>query len=236
MTLHTDDIQDFDIRWFQALSSSSEIPTENVLQVLYWSKLRDSVLLQTVFAMYDQEIDRHLAMPSCQKLKTMARRRIDQWAHHCTLKTASANFFIQSNLAHFPNDLFCSILTKRFYLVRRKKSRIQMVCLTGENGVREPLWRREGCQFREAPARKHSPSCPRVPDESLPRDIVWRMCNMRFCQRARRSAAGNAAVFADGDSLPGGALVRQAVQGRMSGSGGVERSPLCVPEEARGQA
>ena len=41
-------------------------------------KIRESVLHQTVSATYEQEIDRDRAMPSCQRLKTMVRRRIDQ--------------------------------------------------------------------------------------------------------------------------------------------------------------
>ena len=44
-------------------------------------------------------------------------------AHHCSLKTASAFLFIQSNLALFPNDKFCRFLTKRSCLVMRKTSR-----------------------------------------------------------------------------------------------------------------
>ena len=51
---------------------------ENVLQGLYKVKIRESVQLQTAWAMYDQEIDRNLAMPSCQRLKTMVRLHIDQ--------------------------------------------------------------------------------------------------------------------------------------------------------------
>ena len=35
-----------------------------------------------------------------------------------------------------------------------------------------------------------------------------------------------------GDGVRGGALVRQAVQGRMSGSGDVEDSSSCVSQEA----
>ena len=40
-------------------------------------KLRNSVQRQTVLAVYDQEIDRNLALPSYQRLKTMERRHID---------------------------------------------------------------------------------------------------------------------------------------------------------------
>ena len=39
--LQNDDVQDFDVRWDQALLSTSETPTEMVLEDLYKSKLQD---------------------------------------------------------------------------------------------------------------------------------------------------------------------------------------------------
>ena len=77
VSLGGDDIQDFDARWDQALLSASEMPKENVLENLYTMTIRESVQLQTVLAMYEQEIDRDRAMPSCQRLKTMVRRHMD---------------------------------------------------------------------------------------------------------------------------------------------------------------
>ena len=41
-------------------------------------KIRESVQLQTVSAMYEQEIDRDRGMPSYERLRTMVRRHIDQ--------------------------------------------------------------------------------------------------------------------------------------------------------------
>ena len=69
-----DDIQDFDTRRDQAQLSAGEVPKENVLESLYEMKTRESVLLKTVLAMYDQEIDRDRAVPSYQRLKTLVRR------------------------------------------------------------------------------------------------------------------------------------------------------------------
>ena len=48
------------------------------LEGLYKSKLQDSVQLQTVLALCEQQLDRDRAVPSCQRLKTMVRRHIDQ--------------------------------------------------------------------------------------------------------------------------------------------------------------
>ena len=78
VSLQGDDIQDFDTRWDQVLLGASERPTENVLESLYKMRIRESLQLQTVLAMYEQEIDQHRSKPSDQKLKTMVRRHIDR--------------------------------------------------------------------------------------------------------------------------------------------------------------
>ena len=71
--------KDFDTRRDQALLATSENTNGEGLEGLYaFFEMRESVWLQTVLAMYDQEIDRDRAMPSCQRLKTMVRRHIDQ--------------------------------------------------------------------------------------------------------------------------------------------------------------
>ena len=54
--LQNDDVQDFDVRWDQAIISASETPIEMVLEGLYKSKLQDSVQRQTVLVLYDQEL------------------------------------------------------------------------------------------------------------------------------------------------------------------------------------
>ena len=53
--LENDDVQDFDVRWDQALLSGSDTLSGVILEGLYKSKLQDSVQLQTVLALYDQE-------------------------------------------------------------------------------------------------------------------------------------------------------------------------------------
>ena len=57
--LQNDDVQDFDVRWDQALLLSNDIPSDMILEGLYKSKLQESALLQTVFALYDQETVRN---------------------------------------------------------------------------------------------------------------------------------------------------------------------------------
>ena len=73
-----DDVQDFDTRWDQPQLAASEIPTEMVLEGLYKSKLEDSVQLQTVLALYDEETVRNNGQPSYSRLKTSVRLHIDQ--------------------------------------------------------------------------------------------------------------------------------------------------------------
>ena len=48
-----DDVQDFDVRWDQALLSASGMPSDVILEGLYKWKLQDSVQLQTVLALYE---------------------------------------------------------------------------------------------------------------------------------------------------------------------------------------
>ena len=53
--LQNDDVQDFDVRWDQALLAASDMPLDVILEGLYKSKFQDSVKLQTLLAWYDQE-------------------------------------------------------------------------------------------------------------------------------------------------------------------------------------
>ena len=76
--LQSENVQDDDTRWVQTLLAASEIPTENVLEGLYKSKLLDSVQLQTVLALYEQENIRYNEQRSYSRLKTSVRRHIDQ--------------------------------------------------------------------------------------------------------------------------------------------------------------
>ena len=48
--LQNDDVQDFDVRWDEALLSASDMLSDVILEGLYKSKLQDSVQLQTVLA------------------------------------------------------------------------------------------------------------------------------------------------------------------------------------------
>ena len=53
--MENDDIQDFDLRWEQALLLKRYPPSDNVLEGLYVSKLQDSSQAQTLMALYNEE-------------------------------------------------------------------------------------------------------------------------------------------------------------------------------------
>ena len=51
LSLHKDDVQDFDVRWDHALLSASEMPPDPILEGLYESKLQNSVQLRTMMTL-----------------------------------------------------------------------------------------------------------------------------------------------------------------------------------------
>ena len=78
ITLHDDNIQEFDTRWDEVLLSMSKMPPDGVLASLYKLRIRESDQLKTVKELYELEIHQKLSMPNCQKMKTMVKRSIDQ--------------------------------------------------------------------------------------------------------------------------------------------------------------
>ena len=64
ISLQNDDVQDDDVRWDHAPLSVSEMPSDMILEGLYKSKLEESLQLQTVMAVYDQESARNNGNPN----------------------------------------------------------------------------------------------------------------------------------------------------------------------------
>ena len=77
-SLQIDDVQDFDVRWDQALLSANETLTDAVLEGLYKAKLQDSVQHQTVWALYGQETVRNNGQTSYSIFKTSVKLYIHQ--------------------------------------------------------------------------------------------------------------------------------------------------------------
>ena len=78
VTLHDDNIQEFDTRWDEVWLIMSKIPSDEILESLYKLRIRESVQLKTVLELYDMEIHQKISMPNYQKLKTVVKRSIDQ--------------------------------------------------------------------------------------------------------------------------------------------------------------
>ena len=78
VTLHDDDIQEFETRWDEVLLSMTKIPSDDILEGLCKLRIRESAQLKTVLELYDMEIHQKISMPNNQKLKTMVMRSIDQ--------------------------------------------------------------------------------------------------------------------------------------------------------------
>ena len=78
VTLHDDNIQEFDTRWDEVLLSMSKNPSDDILESLYKLRIRESVQLKTVVELYDMEIHQKISVPNYHKLKTMVKRSIDQ--------------------------------------------------------------------------------------------------------------------------------------------------------------
>ena len=78
VTLHDDNIQEFDTRWDEVLLSMSKISSDDILESLHKLRIRESAQLKTVLELYDIEIHWKISMPNYQKLKAMVKWSIDQ--------------------------------------------------------------------------------------------------------------------------------------------------------------
>ena len=63
VTLHDDNIQEFDTRWDKVLLSMSKIPSDDILESLYKLRIRESVQLKTVLVLSDMEIHQKFRCP-----------------------------------------------------------------------------------------------------------------------------------------------------------------------------
>ena len=61
VTLHDDNIQEFDTRWDEVLLSTSKIPSDDILESLYKLRIRESDKLKTVLELYDMEINKKIS-------------------------------------------------------------------------------------------------------------------------------------------------------------------------------
>ena len=78
VVLRNDGIQEFDSKWDEILLSMTQIPSDDILEGLCILRIRDSEKLKTVLELYDLEIHQKKAEPDYHRLKTMAKRSIEQ--------------------------------------------------------------------------------------------------------------------------------------------------------------
>ena len=78
IVLRNDDIQEFDSKRDGILLSMTKIPPDDILEGLYKLRIRESDKLKTVLEMYNLEIHQKKLGPDYHRLKTMAKRSIEQ--------------------------------------------------------------------------------------------------------------------------------------------------------------
>ena len=78
VVLRNDDIQEFDSKWDEILLSMTEIPSDDILEGLCKLRIRESEKLKTVLELYNMEIHQKKAGLDYHRLKTMAKRSIEQ--------------------------------------------------------------------------------------------------------------------------------------------------------------
>ena len=69
VTLHDDNIQEFDTTWDEVLLSMSKIPSDDILESLYKLRIRESVQLKTVLELYYMEIHQKISVPKLSKVE-----------------------------------------------------------------------------------------------------------------------------------------------------------------------
>ena len=78
VVLRHDDIQEFDSKLDGILLSMTKIPPDDILEILYKLRIRESEKLKTVLELYIMEIHQKKAGPDYHRLKTMVKRSIEQ--------------------------------------------------------------------------------------------------------------------------------------------------------------
>ena len=78
IVLRNDDIQEFDSKWDGILLSVTKIPHDDILELLYKSRIRESEKLKTVLELDDLEIHHKKIGLDYHRLEAMVKRSIEQ--------------------------------------------------------------------------------------------------------------------------------------------------------------
>ena len=76
VTSRADDVQCFDTRWDEVLLSTHGVPSDSILEGLYKMRIHESDQLNTVMALYEQDIAQKNMLPSCRSLKTIQKENL----------------------------------------------------------------------------------------------------------------------------------------------------------------
>ena len=90
IVLRDDYIEEFDTKWDEILLT--QIPSDDILEILYKLRIRESEKLKTVLEMYNMEIHQKKAGPDYHRLKTMVKRSIEQEIRNKNFGARSGNF------------------------------------------------------------------------------------------------------------------------------------------------
>ena len=92
IVLRNDDIQEFDSKWDGILLPTTQIPHDDILEVLYKLRIRESEKLKTVLESYNMEIHQKKAGPDYHRLKTILKRSIEQDIRNRNFGARNGNF------------------------------------------------------------------------------------------------------------------------------------------------
>ena len=108
ITSLVDDIQDFDTRCDQALSSTREVPKNSILESLCEMRIQESDQLRTVLAMNEQEMHQDRSKPNWQKFKT------------CTQITWTAHEISKSEVKELEQEYWLELRKEKNVSVEKK--------------------------------------------------------------------------------------------------------------------
>ena len=75
VTLHDDNVQEFDTRWDEVLLSMSKIPSDDILESMYKLRIRESAQIKMVCKLYNLEIHQKVSMPNYQKIEDTGEKK-----------------------------------------------------------------------------------------------------------------------------------------------------------------
>ena len=68
VTLHDDNVQEFDTKWNEVLLPMSKIPSDDVLERLYKLRISESAQLKTVGELFKTKIHQKISMPNLSEI------------------------------------------------------------------------------------------------------------------------------------------------------------------------